>query len=66
MKRKDRAMPFVPIELHVGTLVDDRGMLGILSIHTTEGPLDIALDEQTADAMFEAIAFLKASLTTVP
>ncbi|PWJ88115.1 MULTISPECIES: hypothetical protein [Mesorhizobium] len=62
MKRKDKAAPFVPIEIHVGTVDDERGVLGILSIQTTEGLLDIALDEQAADAILKAVNTIKAKL----
>ncbi|TGR00949.1 hypothetical protein EN833_30475 [Mesorhizobium sp. M4B.F.Ca.ET.190.01.1.1] len=50
MKQTEKARPFVPTEIHVGTVTDERGPIGILSIHTTEGLLDIALDRQAAEA----------------
>lgn len=62
MKRKDKARPFVPTEIHVGMVEDDKGALGILSILTTEGLLEIALDEQTADAILKAVSTIKAKL----
>ena len=63
MKRKDKAAPFVPTEIHVGTVEDDKGVLGILSIQTTEGLLDIALDEHAADAIQNAVSAIKAKLS---
>ena len=62
MKRKDKAAPFVPTEIHVTTVEDDKGTLGILSIQTTEGLLDIALGEQAADAILKAVSAIKAKL----
>lgn len=62
MKRKDKAAPFVPTEIHVGTVEDDKGTLGILSIQTTEGLLDIALDEHAADAILKAVSSIRAKL----
>ncbi|TPI35840.1 hypothetical protein FJ414_17460 [Mesorhizobium sp. B3-1-6] len=62
MKREDRALPFVPTEIHVGTVEDDKGTLGILSIQTTEGLLEIALDEHAADAILNAVGAIKAKL----
>ncbi len=50
-----RAPPFVPTEFHVSTVEDEKGALGILSIQTTEGLLDIVLDRQAADAIVKAI-----------
>jgi VCBS repeat-containing protein len=38
----------VPTEIHVCTVTDKRGALGILSLQTTEGRFDVALDRQTA------------------
>lgn len=62
MKRKDKAAPFVPTEFHVSTVEDDKGALAILSIQTTEGLLDIALDRQAADAILKAVSSIKAKL----
>jgi len=62
MKRKDKARPFVPTEIHVGTLEDDKGTIGILSVQTTEGLLEIALDEQATDAILKAVTTIKAKL----
>ncbi len=62
MKRRDRACPFVPTEIHVSTVKDDKGVLGILSIHTTEGLLDIALDWEAAAAIVKAISSIKSDL----
>lgn len=54
MKRVEKARPFVPTEIHVGTVMDEKGTFGILSIQTTEGLLDIALDRQAADTIMKA------------
>ncbi|RWI85986.1 hypothetical protein [Mesorhizobium sp.] len=62
MKRKDKAQPFVPTEIHISTAKDDKGTLGILSIETTEGLLEIALDGHAADAIVEAIAVIRSKL----
>ncbi|KRB23443.1 MULTISPECIES: hypothetical protein [Mesorhizobium] len=62
MKRKDKARPFVPTEIHVSTVEDDRGTLGILSIQTTEGMVEIALDRQAADAIVNAIGAIRTKL----
>lgn len=62
MKRKDKAAPFVPTEIHVSTVEDEKGVLGILTIQTTEGLLDIALDEHAADAILKAVTSIKAKL----
>ena len=53
----------MPTEIHVGTVEDDKGVLGILSIQTTEGLLDIALDEHAADAIQNAVSAIKAKLS---
>ncbi|RUV67385.1 hypothetical protein EOA50_29550 [Mesorhizobium sp. M1A.F.Ca.IN.020.30.1.1] len=65
MKRMDKARPFVPTEIHVGTVKDDQGALGILSIQTTEGILDIALDLHAADAIVNAIGAIRSKLAVV-
>ncbi|PBB96771.1 hypothetical protein CK224_21065 [Mesorhizobium sp. WSM3862] len=65
MKRRQKASPFVPTEIHVATVKDDAGALGILSIHTTEGLLDIALDRQAAEAIINAIGSIRAKLAEV-
>ncbi|MDX8437474.1 hypothetical protein RFN25_29140 [Mesorhizobium abyssinicae] len=44
MRQTKKALPFVPSEFHASTVEDSKGVIGILSIHTTEGLLDIALD----------------------
>ncbi|CDX53241.1 conserved hypothetical protein [Mesorhizobium plurifarium] len=44
MRQTKKALPFVPSEFHASTNEDSKGVIGILSIHTTEGLLDIALD----------------------
>ena len=62
MKRKDKARPFVPTEIHVSTVEDDRGTLGILSIQTTEGMVEIAIDRQAADAIVNAIGAIRIKL----
>ncbi|MDX8527874.1 hypothetical protein RFM68_25590 [Mesorhizobium sp. MSK_1335] len=62
MKRRGKALTFVPTEIHVSTVDDDKGVLGILSIKTTEGLLDIALDVQAADAILNAVSSIKAKL----
>lgn len=62
MKRTPKTAPFVPTEIHVSTVSDERGSLGILSIHTTEGLLDIALDRQAADAIVDAINSIRSKL----
>ena len=62
MQRKGKARPFVPTEIHVGTITDDAGVIGVLSIHTTEGLLDIALDVQSANAIVSAIHQIRSKL----
>ncbi|RWD96073.1 hypothetical protein EN828_28130 [Mesorhizobium sp. M2D.F.Ca.ET.185.01.1.1] len=62
MKRTDKARPFVPTEIHVGTVKDEQGTLGILSIRTTEGILDVALDVHAADAIVNAIGAIRSKL----
>ncbi|MGX9146393.1 hypothetical protein [Mesorhizobium sp. 128a] len=52
----------MPTEIHVSTVDDDKGVPGILSIKTTEGLLDIALDVQAADAILNAVRSIKAKL----
>jgi hypothetical protein len=54
--------PFVPTEIHVCTVTDKRGALGILSLQTTEGRFDVALDRQTADAIVNAINAIRSKL----
>ena len=41
MRRPTKALPFVPTEIHVSTVEDDKGLLGILSIQTTQGILEL-------------------------
>ncbi|TIV99223.1 MAG: hypothetical protein E5V85_08505 [Mesorhizobium sp.] len=62
MMRTDKARPFVPTEIHVGTVRDEEGAIGILSIRTTEGLLDIALDRQAAAAIVNAIGAIRSKL----
>jgi hypothetical protein len=64
MKRVEKARPFVPTEFHVSTVSDENGTLGVLSIHTTEGLLDVALDRQTADAIVNAVNAIRSRLDT--
>ena len=65
MNRREKARSFVPTEIHVATVNDDKGALGILSILTTEGILDIALDVQAADAIVNAIGAIRSKLALV-
>ncbi|MET3597098.1 hypothetical protein ABID26_006522 [Mesorhizobium shonense] len=62
--RTKKAQPFVPTEIHVGTIRDEDGQIGILSIQTTEGLLDIALDRQAAEAIVDAIGSIRPKLET--
>jgi hypothetical protein len=52
----------VPTEIHVSTVEDEKGPLCILSIQTTEGILDLALDLTTADAIANALKEIRARL----
>ncbi|MGX5844200.1 hypothetical protein ACWGTI_26125 [Mesorhizobium sp. ArgA1] len=52
----------MPTEIHVGTVNDEQGTLGILSIRTTEGILDVALDVHAADAIVNAIGTIRSKL----
>ncbi|MET3524403.1 MULTISPECIES: hypothetical protein [Mesorhizobium] len=52
----------MPTEIHVGTVKDEQGTLGILSIRTTEGILDVALDVHSADAIVNAIGTIRSKL----
>ncbi|MGX5851426.1 hypothetical protein ACWGTO_30770 [Mesorhizobium sp. PL10] len=65
MKRMGKA-PFVPTEIHIGTVTDESGVVGILTIQTTEGRLDVALDRQAADAIVNAINKIRSRLGTGP
>ncbi len=65
MNRREKARPLVPTEIHVATVNDDKGTVGILSILTTEGILDIALDVQAADAIVNAIGAIRSRLALV-
>lgn len=65
MRRVEKARPFVPTEIHIATVTDEKGTLGILSIQTTEGLLDIALDRQAADTIMKAIGKIRAKLETI-
>ena len=60
--REQRHDPFGPTEIRVSTIRDDKGPLGILSIQTTEGLLEIALDRQAAEAAENAIAATRSKL----
>ncbi|RAZ86986.1 hypothetical protein DPM33_26970 [Mesorhizobium hawassense] len=62
MKPKDKAAPFVPTEIHVLTVEDAKGAFGILSIKTTEGIVEVALDRESADAMVHAIEAIRSKL----
>nr|WIE92521.1 hypothetical protein P9270_004770 [Mesorhizobium sp. WSM4875] len=62
MKRVEKARPFVPTEIHVSTVTDEKGTLGVLSIRTTEGLLDVALDRQAADAVVNAVKAIQSKL----
>ncbi|AMY03624.1 hypothetical protein AB0V79_27040 [Mesorhizobium ciceri] len=62
MKRVEKARPFVPTEIHVDTVMDEKGTFGILSIRTTKGLLDIALDREAADTFMKAIGKIRAKL----
>ncbi|WP_292587807.1 hypothetical protein [Mesorhizobium sp.] len=55
----------MPTEIHIATVTDEKGTLGILSIQTTEGLLDIALDRQAADTIMKAIGKIRAKLETI-
>ena len=52
----------MPTEIHIDIGADEQGAVAILSIFTTEGLLDIALDRQAADAIVEAIGSVRARL----
>ncbi|TIL48555.1 MAG: hypothetical protein E5Y87_00820 [Mesorhizobium sp.] len=56
--------PYVPTEIHVGTVTDKIGNLGILSIQTTEGRLDVAIDRQAAEAIVNAISAIRRKLAS--
>ncbi|MBN9236157.1 MULTISPECIES: hypothetical protein [Phyllobacteriaceae] len=60
-----KAPPFVPTEIHIGTIEDERGPLGILSIKTTTGLLEIALDCEAADAIVDAIGEIRPKLPEI-
>jgi len=62
LKRKDKARPFVPTEIRVSTVEDDKGTVGILSILTTEGLVEIALDLEAAEALAKAVNDIRARL----
>ena len=65
MRRTTKALPFVPTEIHVSTVEDEKGILGILSIQTTEGILDLALDRPAADAIVDAINRIRTKLDSI-
>ena len=62
MRRTTKALPFVPTEIHVSTVEDENGLLGILSIQTTAGILDLALDLASADAFVNAVQEIRSKL----
>ncbi len=62
MRRTTKALPFMPTEIHVSTVEDEKGVLGILSIQTTEGILDLALDLASADAIANAVKEIRSKL----
>ncbi|MFD2051929.1 hypothetical protein ACFSQT_01780 [Mesorhizobium calcicola] len=62
MNPTKKAAPFVPTEIHVSTVEDQKGALGILSISTTMGLLEIVLDGQAADAIVDAISVIRPKL----
>ncbi|ESX13497.1 hypothetical protein NKH47_17695 [Mesorhizobium sp. M1060] len=64
MKRMEKA-PFVPTEIRIATVRAKDGVLGVLSIQTTEGRLDIALDRTTADAIVDAISSIRSKLDSL-
>ncbi|MES0162411.1 MULTISPECIES: hypothetical protein [unclassified Mesorhizobium] len=64
MKRMEKA-PFVPTEIRIATVRAKDGVLGVLSIRTTEGRLDIALDRTTADAIVDAISSIRSKLDSL-
>lgn len=49
----------MPTEIHIGTVADEQGAIAILSIFTTEGLLDIALDQQAAASIVKAIGSIR-------
>jgi len=57
--------PHVPTEIHVGTVTGKGGILGILSIQTTEGRLDVGLDRQAADAIVNAVNAVRTKLAPI-
>ncbi|RWO75699.1 MAG: hypothetical protein EOS18_29070 [Mesorhizobium sp.] len=54
--------PFVPTEFHISTVADDKGPFGILSVRTTGGRLEIALDSEATVALLDAVARLQAKI----
>ncbi|RAZ86987.1 hypothetical protein DPM33_26975 [Mesorhizobium hawassense] len=54
--------PFVPTEVHVGTVDDENGALLVLTVRTTEGLFDIALDGEAADAIVKAIGTIRSKM----
>lgn len=52
----------MPIEIHIGTVAHDVGVIGVLPFHTTEGLVDISLDLQPTDAIVDAINTIRSSL----
>lgn len=64
MRRTAKAHPFVPTEIRVSTMEDERGLIGVLSIHTTEGILELALDRSTADSIANAVDDIRSKLAS--
>ncbi|TIU27825.1 MAG: hypothetical protein E5W38_25180 [Mesorhizobium sp.] len=62
MTQTKKAPPFVPTEFHVTTVDDEQGALGILSIQTPGGLLDVALDREAAEALIRAASRLQTKL----
>ncbi|RAZ71805.1 hypothetical protein DPM35_30020 [Mesorhizobium atlanticum] len=58
-------MPFVPSEFHTSTIEDSKGVIGILSIDTTGGLLDIARDGHAAEAVLKAIRSIQSKLCLI-
>lgn len=64
MRRTTKALPFVPTEIHVSTAKDKNGVIGILSIQTTEGILELAIDLTTAEAITNAVEEIRSKLAS--
>ncbi|TPJ13817.1 hypothetical protein FJW04_19685 [Mesorhizobium sp. B2-7-3] len=57
-----KARPFVPTEIHVSTFADGDDTLGILSVQTTAGLLENALDKQAAESIGAAVNEIRSKL----